>query len=177
MSAYDLIVAVDERSGIGKAGRLPWTLRGDMRYFKDVTTRTTTPGRRNAVVMGRQTWESIPARFRPLAGRLNLVLTRQAAFALPGGVLRANDFPSAIASLSSPAPDAPESIFVIGGASLYREALRHDGCRSLYITRVQGVFDCDAFFEEPRAGFGLVSRSAPACENGVTYCFEVYRRT
>ena len=60
MRDFDLIVAVDATSGIGRAGRLPWPLRGDMRHFRETTRRTADPARRNAVIMGRRTWESLP---------------------------------------------------------------------------------------------------------------------
>jgi dihydrofolate reductase len=60
-------------------GSLPWHLPGDMKYFKELTSRTTDPSKQNAVVMGRKTWESISAKFRPLAGRINVVLSRGAS--------------------------------------------------------------------------------------------------
>lgn len=60
-------------------GALPWSLPGDMAYFKELTSRTADPAKQNAVIMGRKTWESIPAKFRPLKGRINVVLTRGAA--------------------------------------------------------------------------------------------------
>lgn len=64
---------------LNAGGTLPWQLPGDMAYFKELTSRTADPAKQNAVVMGRKTWESIPAKFRPLRGRLNVVLTRGAA--------------------------------------------------------------------------------------------------
>lgn len=73
--------AVDPPLGIGYRGGLPWTkgLKTDMAFFKNVTTRTS-EGResrsKNAVIMGRKTWESIPTKFRPLRGRMNVVVTR-----------------------------------------------------------------------------------------------------
>ena len=73
------VVAASEQLGIGSGGQLPWRLPGDMAAFKRITTTTMTPGRENAVVMGRKTWESIPARFRPLPGRVNIVLSRHPA--------------------------------------------------------------------------------------------------
>lgn len=71
-----LVVAVDEVGGIGKGKALPWKLPGDMAYFKELTSRTHDPARQNAVIMGRTTWESIPPKFRPLPGRINVVLSR-----------------------------------------------------------------------------------------------------
>ncbi len=57
-------------------GTLPWSIPGDLRYFKELTSRTADPGKQNAVIMGRKTWESLPPKFRPLPGRLNVVLSR-----------------------------------------------------------------------------------------------------
>ncbi len=83
------IVACTRDGGIGKEGKLPWKLSGDMAYFKRVTLDTEDiPGKRNAVIMGRKTWESIPNSFRPLAGRLNVVLSRNPkSINLPDGVV------------------------------------------------------------------------------------------
>jgi hypothetical protein len=83
------IVACTRDGGIGKEGTLPWKLPGDMAYFKRVTLDTEdVPGARNAVIMGRKTWESIPNSFRPLPGRLNVVLSRNPkSINLPDGVV------------------------------------------------------------------------------------------
>jgi dihydrofolate reductase/thymidylate synthase len=75
---YQIVVAVTRSWGIGKDGSMPWKLSGDMAYFKALTSRTADPAKRNAVIMGRKTWESIPERHRPLPGRLNIVLSRSA---------------------------------------------------------------------------------------------------
>jgi dihydrofolate reductase/thymidylate synthase len=71
-----VVVAASNSWGIGADGGIPWRLPGDMRYFRRVTLRTADCGKQNAVVMGRRTWDSIPAKFRPLKGRTNIVLTR-----------------------------------------------------------------------------------------------------
>ena len=76
---FQLVVAATRKLGIGKAGSMPWKLPGDMAYFKELTSKTADSGKQNAVVMGRKTWESIPSKFRPLPGRINVVLTRGAA--------------------------------------------------------------------------------------------------
>lgn len=75
---FQIVVAATRKLGIGKGGTMPWKLPGDMAYFKELTSRTADPSKQNAVVMGRKTWESIPPKFRPLPGRVNVVLTRGA---------------------------------------------------------------------------------------------------
>ncbi|KAH9024969.1 dihydrofolate reductase-like domain-containing protein [Lactarius hengduanensis] len=91
MSRVTLIVAATTNNGIGYAGKLPWRLPQEMQYFAKVTSGKDTTqdvggdrNRKNAVVMGRATWESIPHRFRPLAGRINIVVSRQADYDLCG---------------------------------------------------------------------------------------------
>ena len=120
---FNVIVAATESRGIGKAGGLPWTgLKKDMAYFKRVTT-ASKEGKRNAVIMGRKTWESIPAKFRPLSERINVIVTRQNQFAEEAGlsddVLTADSFESALEQLNTPeiAKEVGQ-IFVIGGASV-----------------------------------------------------------
>ena len=66
-----LIVAYDENLGIGKNNDLPWILKKDMNYFKNITTDNSN----NVVIMGRNTWESIPEKFRPLQNRINIIIS------------------------------------------------------------------------------------------------------
>ncbi|WAR58751.1 hypothetical protein PtB15_10B90 [Puccinia triticina] len=76
MISLNLIVCATKSNGIGQAGRLPWRLKEDMNFFKFVTT-LAPPNHANVVIMGRKTWLSIPAKFRPLANRINIVVSRQ----------------------------------------------------------------------------------------------------
>ena len=89
MSRVTLIVAATTNNGIGHAGKLPWRLPQEMQYFAKATRGNNTAqevggekNKKNAVVMGRATWESIPHRFRPLAGRINIVVSRQTEYDL-----------------------------------------------------------------------------------------------
>lgn len=147
-----LIVAAATRTlGIGRAGQLPWPpLKGEMGYFARITKRTPSPtpqstgsATRNAVIMGRKTWDSIPPKFRPLKGRLNVVITRGgngpdggAIEASPDGPLMATSLGAAIDRLA-PLVAAREvsRVFVIGGASIYDAALALTGDETQAETR------------------------------------------
>jgi hypothetical protein len=81
MSRLTLIVAATKSNAIGQNGRLPWRLPKEMAYFAQVTS-TAPEGHANAVIMGRNTWESIPQRFRPLKNRVNIVISRNKDYQL-----------------------------------------------------------------------------------------------
>lgn len=71
----NLIAAVDTQMGIGKNDTLPWHLPKDFKQFVALTQTTEDPSKMNAVLMGRKCWDSIPEKFRPLSGRINVVLS------------------------------------------------------------------------------------------------------
>ena len=75
-----LIVAATSTNGIGVLASLPWRLSKEMAYFAKVTKAVANTGAMNAVIMGRKSWESIPPKYRPLAGRVNVVVSRQSAY-------------------------------------------------------------------------------------------------
>jgi dihydrofolate reductase/thymidylate synthase len=121
--AYQVVVAATEDMGIGKDGKLPWRLPSDLKFFKEITATTSESGKKNAVVMGRKTWESIPLHFRPLPGRLNVVLTRSGSFdnAAAENVVICTSMSSALELLAaSPYSTSIEKIFVIGGGEIFR---------------------------------------------------------
>lgn len=167
---FDVVVAADEGGGVGRQGGLPWHLPGDLRRFRALTR-----GPHRAVIMGRHTWESLPPRFRPLPGRLNVVLSRQPAhrLTLPPGVLLA---PSLERGLALARDAGASRRFVIGGAQLYAQALIHPGCRRVHLTRVAGRFGCDAFLPPLGEEFRLVSDQPGGEHQGVAYRFLVYER-
>jgi len=76
MVPLNLIVCATKTNGIGQAGKLPWRLKEDMKFFKHLTT-LAPPEQKNVVIMGRKTWQSIPEKFRPLSNRINIVVSRQ----------------------------------------------------------------------------------------------------
>ena len=83
MIRLSIIVAATTTNGIGKNGRLPWCIHEDMKYFMHVT-QNAPEGTQNAVIMGRKTWESIPAKYRPLSKRLNIVISNNSGYTLYG---------------------------------------------------------------------------------------------
>ena len=107
MKTIKAIVAVDENGAIGRQGDLLCHLPADMRHFKEMTMG-------HSIVMGRKTFESFPR--RPLPGRQNLVITRSAGWQYPG-VIVAHSLEQAIAMAET------DTVFIIGGAQIYEQAL------------------------------------------------------
>lgn len=120
---YQVVVAATRDMGIGKDGKLPWRMPSDLKFFKDITLTTSDSGKKNAVIMGRKTWESIPLENRPLPGRLNVVLTRSGSFdiATAENVVICGSMASALELLAaSPYCLSIEKVFVIGGGQILR---------------------------------------------------------
>ena len=134
---FDCVLAADLDWGIGKDNGLPWPrLRGDLAHFRRTTTSTVKEGARNAIVMGRKTWESKEVGGKPLPKRLNVVVSRS-ALTVPDGVVAARSLDEALAVSDV------ETIFVGGGAGLLQEALVDARLRFVYMTRIEGHYDCD----------------------------------
>ncbi len=175
---FDIIVAVDKNGGIGKAGALPWHLSEDLRHFKMITTATKSAKKKNAVIMGRKTWESIPEKFRPLPGRINLVLTKNRGYALPRGVAKAESLEAALKLLNSASfKKKLEQIFVIGGGQVFETALKNKQCRYLHLTHIEKDFHCDAFFPKFRRQFHRIFISPSLKQGSLPYHFAICSRS
>jgi dihydrofolate reductase len=169
---FSIIAAADKKFGIGKNNSLPWRLKGDLEYFSQVTTEAAA-GKMNAVIMGRNTWYSLPDKHRPLSGRINVVLSR-AEVRLPEGVIWASSFEDAFNKLSKRS-DTGE-IFIVGGANIYAQAIVRSECEKVYLTEVEGEFDCDTFFPALPDEFKKTGESERHVENGIGYKFAVYEK-
>lgn len=177
MMPFSIVVAMDEKRGIGREGKLPWHLKDDLRHFKEITTKTRDKNKRNAVIMGRKTWDSLPCGFRPLPGRVNVVITRDENLKFPPGVLRAGGFEQALAFIEDGAVKKNiEFVFVIGGAQVFQTAITHKECRRIYLTQIFGTFDCDAFFPSFADCFQHEASSARHVEKETSYLFAEYSR-
>ncbi|KAG0177910.1 dihydrofolate reductase [Apophysomyces sp. BC1034] len=157
MTKFGLVVAATEELGIGIHGDLPWRIPKDMAFFKHVTTHipkqaeppTKDVKLENAVIMGRVTWESIPLKFRPLADRFNLVISRNKDYdlnvAAPSTSKLVASLDEAFASID---PQQHPRVFVIGGAQMYKLAIQRTDCTHIVLTRVKSKINCDVFFPE-----------------------------
>lgn len=157
-----VLVAVARNRVIGRDNQLPWHLPEDLQHFKALTVGHT-------VLMGRKTWESLPPRFRPLPGRRNLVVSRQAGYAADGAEV-AHSLPEALRLAAT-----ADKVFVIGGADIYAQALAL--ADTLEITEVDLDPPGDAFFPAlPADLWQETSRQAHLGAGGTGYAFVTWRR-
>ena len=119
------IAAVAENGTIGRDSDLPWSLPDDMRYFQTMT-------RGHHVITGRKNYETIPAKYRPLKDRVNIVVTRSPDHQAPGAVVAG----SLEDALEVARAGGEEEVFIIGGGQIYAEALRKGLVDRLYLTEV-----------------------------------------
>jgi dihydrofolate reductase len=156
-----LIYARARNGTIGKDNQMPWHLPEDLAHFKRVTLG-------QPVIMGRKTWDSLPARFRPLPGRLNIVITRQTDWQAEGA-LRAGSIEEAIHLCG----DAPEA-WIMGGAEIYR--LAEPLASTAVVTEVDTDFEGDAFAPVLGSNWREVERETHTAASGMGYAFVLYQR-
>ncbi|HLG03107.1 MAG TPA: dihydrofolate reductase [Bacteroidia bacterium] len=130
-----IIVAASENNAIGKNNDLLWRLPKDVKFFKEKTMG-------HCIVTGRKNYESIPARFRPLPGRTNIIITRNRQYEAPGAAI--------VHSLQEAIGKAKQSgeteLFVIGGGEIFSEVFPQTDV--IWYTRVHAQFDADVYFPE-----------------------------
>ncbi|KAL3538989.1 hypothetical protein ACH5RR_002355 [Cinchona calisaya] len=177
---YQVVVAATKNMGIGKDGKVPWRLPTDLKFFKNITVTTSDPTKKNAVIMGRKTWESIPVEHRPLPGRLNVVLTCSGSFdiATVENVVICGSMLSALELLgASPYCLSIEKVFVIGGGEILKDSLNALGCDAIHLTEIDAEIECDTFIPAIDASvFQPWYSSFPSVENKLRYSFTTYVR-
>jgi dihydrofolate reductase len=173
-----LIVAMCKNNGIGFDNKIPWRISEDMSYFSKKTSGGYSVDgiKKNAVIMGRNTWESLPKKYKPLPNRFNIVLTRNTqrlqeldhydtdkkdieyVSSLDGAIeLCYSGGEKGENSINKTYNESiVNDIWIIGGSSLYREFIHYDsrlslrnnniGISSYYITYIDKEYDCDTYF-------------------------------
>lgn len=206
------MVATDRKLGIGMAGGIPWKLKGDMKWFRELTTcpdagavkaryRLDTghrdkrripfdqlpvelgpagklpaadAGARNAVIMGRKTWDSLPAAYQPLPGRLNGVLSRSRLAGFQGSHRCWTSLDESLTELA--ADGSVRNVYVVGGGEIYRQALSRPECRRIYLTSIDAEYPCDTVFPDPGPDFTEIGSSPWVEEAGLAYRFRLLER-
>lgn len=136
----EIITAYDNKRGIGRNNKLPWNIVEDMNFFQNMTIR-------NIVIMGRNTWESIPEKFRPLKNRINYIVSSKinkknlSKFTNVFIFEKLNECLQHIVDCKY-----TQKIFVIGGEKLYSEAINHYNLSKVHITEIYNNYNCDTFF-------------------------------
>jgi dihydrofolate reductase len=157
-----LIYAQSRNGVIGQGGTLPWHLPEDLAHFKRTTLGA-------PVLMGRKTWDSLPPRFRPLPGRRNIVITRDANWQAPGAE-RAGTLDEALA-LGAGA----ETLWVTGGAEIFRLALPR--AHIAVVTEIDADFEGDTHAPELGPQWRETGRERHVSGNGIAFSFVTYERT
>lgn len=167
---FRLIVATDIHHGIAKNNQIPWTLKKDLAFFKE-TTSLAPAQKKNVIIMGRKTHEAMGQRVLP--GRINIVLTSQSNYQVPG-IIPCASLKEAITychNLSN-----LHHVYIIGGQQVYEEALQSIPIEYIYKTVVYTDAQCDRFFPDITDTHELVSQSTNERENNLTFHIEVWRR-
>jgi len=148
-----LIVATDKNLGIGKENKIPWNLKSELKYFSE-KTQSSNPYSINVVIMGRNTWESIPQKYRPLRNRINIVLTsKHIDLVENSNTYYSSSIDNAIHLINSFSVNIAK-VFVIGGQRVYTEILlgNNDNFKLEYIyqTEIYNDFECNTFLMDKK---------------------------
>jgi len=162
--AFSIITAKDSNNGIGINNELPWHIPNDLKWFKKHTKGKT-------VIMGSNTYFSLPKKFRPLPHRENLVLTnnleKKEQIEQEGGIV----FNSKEQIIEHCNDDTIEYM-IIGGSNIYNQFI--DVVDKVYITQIDDIFNCDTFFPKMDNNWKLEYISKHETINGYEYNFNIF---
>lgn len=173
LNGIGLVWAQTGSGVIGKDGTMPWRVPEDLQHFSRLTTG-------HPVIMGRKTWESFPAKYRPLPGRTNIVVTRQQGWAdspEARGAVVVSSLDAAL--LESQFAPGGQNVWIIGGGEIYRQSM--DIANVAVVTVIDSDTDGDTFAPEFGEAWNLES-TEPAegwltSKNGTNYRIATWRRT
>lgn len=157
-----MIAAVATNGVIGKDNTLPWRLPKDMKFFAEETTG-------NVVIMGRKSWDSLPAKFKPLPQRLNMIISRQSKEQLGITDPTVEVFDNVLSAIQK-AETSNGKIYIIGGAEIYKAAMPY--VNELIITEVKAEIDGDTYFPTITSDFTEISRVENKADEKHKYDFD-----
>ncbi len=149
---FNVILAISKNHGIGYKGQLPWSLKKDLQNLKKITTNPLlfnplSSNKKNVVIMGRKTYESLPQKVRPMPGRINIVLSHESVPSLKQDkrIHVCSSLNDSLRKIHQELDQNVEEIYVLGGARVFEEALAHELCQQVLITQIGLNVECDTF--------------------------------
>lgn len=165
---FSVIVACSLNGGIGLNNKIPWYIPDELKYFKHITTRCP-EGLLNVVIMGKNTWSSLPK--KPLSNRINIIVSSTLKMHnLQNNTYIVSSLEDAL-HLSNQLSNI-HKIFVIGGNKLYNEALHHPQCEKVYVTHILKHIVCDVMFP-----LETLFTNFPVCNEGTINKYNDYLYT
>lgn len=160
MKGFNIIIAVGKTFGIGIQNKecissfsIPWKINEDIKHFQNITSHTECPTKKNIIIMGLNTWNSIPEQQKPLKNRINIVISTTYK-PTNDEVIVFNNFDSAYEYTQN--DDLFENIFVIGGKKLIESCIDHVGLKYLFITHIDNDFNCNINIKNIQNYFGEI---------------------
>ena len=171
--------ATEKNLGIGLNNDIPWKLPKEFKYFQNITSTVKDEKKRNAVIMGKLTWLSIPENRRPLKNRLNIILSTTLELENQNEDTKVlTTLHDALRHLET--QEDVENVFVIGGSSLYSEGMKSPNCEKIYLTKVLSDIKCDVFFPKIDETKFFVDqdyhKDETEIENGIPFKYFLYKK-
>ena len=162
---------------------MPWNLKKDLQNLKKITTNpylfnpSSSTKKKNVVIMGRKTYESLPKKVRPMPDRINIVLTHESigSLAQEKDIHICNSLNSSLQMIEQVLKPQVEEVYVLGGARVFEEALHHELCQQVLLTQVGLNFQCDTFVSKDILNnFKHLETSKTYIENEIPFTFSRY---
>lgn len=153
---FNAIAAMcDENQGIGIDNKLPWSIPEDAEYFLKVVKTTINKSKINVIIIGLNTWKSLPLEERPIVPCLNVLISSKetkenleySKNVDANKIIICKSIDEALKAIKDKYSDIVESIFAVGGTRIYRESMESNYFDRFYLTRIFGSFYCDRFIE------------------------------
>lgn len=157
------VACVEKTLGLGLENKIPWNLKGDLKFFKNLTLNS-------RVVMGRKTWDSLPSSVKPLPNRQNIVLTNNKNLFRKEDNIIFTNFKNFKKNY-----DTNQDYYVIGGEKIYNLFQKELVAQYVYLTVINKKIECDTFFSALSSDYQIVSVSEKLTENGLEYRFLKYK--